>query len=40
MMTHTKYQGSRPWGFREEDFFKVFHIKVYVKQVTPMVGHF
>ena len=23
-MLHTKYQGSRPYGFRQEDFFHVF----------------
>ena len=24
MMLHTKYQGSRPYGFRHEDSFHVF----------------
>ena len=24
MMLHTKYQGSRPYGFRQEDFFQWF----------------
>ena len=24
MMLHTKYQGSKPYGFRQEDFFHVF----------------
>ena len=34
-MLRTKYQGSRPCGFRQEDFFHVFPIKAYVKPVTP-----
>ena len=33
MMLHTKYQGSRPCGFRREDFFKFLPIKAYVKPV-------
>ena len=40
MMLHTKYQGSRPCGFRQEDFFIFFRIKAYVKPVTPGRGHF
>ena len=35
MMLHTKYQGSRPCGFRQEDFFMFLPILVYVKHVTP-----
>ena len=27
MMLHTKYQGSRPSGFRQEDFFMFLTIK-------------
>ena len=34
---HTKYQGSRPYGIRQEDFFMFFYIKDYVKYVTPGV---
>ena len=40
MMLHTKYQGSRPCGFRPEDFFMFLPILVYVKHVTPGRGHF
>ena len=32
MMLHTKYQGTRPCGFRQEDFFHIFPIKAYVKR--------
>ena len=39
-MLHTKYQGSRPFGFRQEDFFHVFPIKANVKHVTPGAGLF
>ena len=39
MMLHTKYQGSRPCGFRLEDFFMFLPILVYVNHVTPG-GHF
>ena len=35
MMLHTKYQGSRPCGFRQEDFFMFLPIKACVKHVTP-----
>ena len=31
MMLHTKYQCSRPYGFRQEDFFMFFHVKAYVQ---------
>ena len=40
MMLHTKYQGSRPCGFRQEDFFYVFPIQAYVKHLTPRGGPF
>ena len=40
MMLHTKYYGSRPCGFRQEDFFMFFPIYAYVKHVTPRWGHF
>ena len=35
MILHTKNQGSRPCGFRQEDFFMLLPIKAYVKHVTP-----
>ena len=42
MMLLTKYQGSRPCGFREEDFFMFSLIKayMYVKHVILRVGPF
>ena len=40
MMLHTKYQDSRPCGFRQEDFFHVFPISIYVKHVTSGLAHF
>ena len=40
MMLHTIYQGSRPCGFRQEDFFMFLPIKDYVKPVTPGASHF
>ena len=40
-MLHTKYQGSRPCGFRQGRFFHIFPISAYVKHVTPPGrGHF
>ena len=39
MMLHTKYQGSRPCGIRQDDLFMFFPILVYVKHVTPGRGH-
>ena len=39
MMLQTKYQGSMPCGFRQEDFFIFLPIKAYVKHVTPGPGH-
>ena len=40
MMLHTKYQGSRPYGFRQEDFSMFFPILACVKYVTPGAGPF
>ena len=41
MMLHTKYQGSRPCGFRQEDFFMFLPILVlFFKHVTPETGSF
>ena len=40
VMLHTKYHGSRPNGFRQEDFFMFLPIQAYVKRVTPGVGPF
>ena len=36
MMLHTQYQGSKPYGFRQEDFFML----ACVKYVTPGVEPF
>ena len=38
-MLHTNYHGSRPYGFRQEDFM-YFCIEAYVKHVTTGKGHF
>ena len=35
IMLHTKYQGSMPCGFRQEDVFMFLPIKAYVKPVDP-----
>ena len=40
MMLHTKYQGSRSCGFRQEDFFMFLPSKAYEKHVTPEASHF
>ena len=40
MILHTKYQGSMPCGFRQEDFFMLLPIQAYVKHVTRERGHF
>ena len=40
MMLYTKYQGSRPCGFRQEDFFMFLPMKANVKPVTPGFGPF
>ena len=40
MMLHTKYQGSRPYGLRQEDFsmYSLYN-DANVKYVTPEQGH-
>ena len=38
MMLHTNNQGSRPCGFRQEDFFMFLPLLVYVNHVTPEAG--
>ena len=40
VMLHTKYKGSSPCGFRQEDFCMLLPIKAYVKPVTQRRGHF
>ena len=40
MMLHTKYQGAKHFGFRQDDFFMFLPIKAYVKPVTPEMGPF
>ena len=40
MMLHIKYPGSRPCGFRQEDFFMILPILVNVKHVTPRAVFF
>ena len=40
MMLHTKYQGSKPCIFRQEDFFMFLPIKAYVKPMTQRRCHF
>ena len=40
MMLHTKYKGSRPCGFRQEDFFMFLSILMYVNHLTPGWGQF
>ena len=40
MMIHTKYQGSMPSGFRQEDFFHIFPILANVEHVIPGAGPF
>ena len=40
-LNRLKYQYSRPYDFRQEDFFMFFTIKANVKNVTPPGrGHF
>ena len=39
MIIHTNYQGSRPCGFRQEDFL-IFSLDKPVIQVIPGVGPF
>ena len=38
MMQHTKYQGTGPYGFRQEDFFHVFPYKSLCKICNPWAG--
>ena len=38
MMLHTKYQGSRPSGSRQEDFFHVFPMYTFAIHVTHLHG--
>ena len=38
VMLHTKYQGSSPYGFRQEYFF-MCSLYSRLKQVTPVAGH-
>ena len=40
MMLHTKCQGSRHCGFRQEDFLMFLPINACVKSVTPGAGPF
>ena len=40
MMLLTKYQGPMPCGFRQEDFFMIPYISLYVKYGTIGAGHF
>ena len=40
VMLHTKYHGSRPNGFRQEDVFMFLPFYVNVKHVTSGWGHF
>ena len=38
-MLHTKYHGSKPYGFKQ-DFFHAFPYIGLCKHVTPGAGHF
>ena len=38
MMLHTKYQGSRPCGFRQEDFFTFSLYKPMSNNLPPGAG--
>ena len=40
MMLHKKNQDSRPYGFRQEDFFHVFHYISLCKACDPRGGAF
>ena len=40
MMLHTKYQGSRPYGFIQEDFFMFSLYKPMSNMCPPGRGHF
>ena len=39
VILHTKCQGSKPYGLRQEDFFMFFAIKAY-QNVNPRGGSF
>ena len=39
-MLHTKYQSSRPYGFRQEGFIMSLPIQAYVKHRSVGHGHF
>ena len=39
VMLHIKYQGSKPCGFRQEEFFMYSYL-AYVNHVTPGAGPF
>ena len=39
MMLHTKYQGPRPYGFRQEDFF-MFSLNKPLNMQPAGPGHF
>ena len=43
LMLHTKYQGSRPCGFRQEDFFSTMFVQIMPlgpKMGQPRGSHF
>ena len=40
VMLHTKYQGPRPYGFRQENFSTYFHIDAYFNMWPLGQGHF
>ena len=40
MLLHTKYQGSRPYGFRHEDFLEFSLFKPMSSIGPPGQGHF
>ena len=39
VMLHTKYQGSKPYSFRQK-IFSCFPYNAYVKHVNPRAGHY
>ena len=40
MMLHTKYKGSRPYCFKQEDFFIFFPYKPMLNMWPPGQAHF
>ena len=40
MILHTKYQGAKPYGFRQEDILYVFPYIGLCKTCDPKAGHF